>query len=93
MPLSRAKNSKLLNHAFDLKVNDGNGCGYFNGSYSEIEISQPPVVWDPDQIKQRGLNLLNFLEKRWNIQLGDDSIKLKLLHVDFLTFNVLEESA
>ena len=93
VPLSRAKNSKLLNHAFDLKVNDGNGCGYFNGSYSEIEISQPPVVWDPDQIKQRGLNLLNFLEKRWNIQLGDDSIKLKLLHVDFLTFNELEESA
>lgn len=85
VPLSRAKNSKLQNYAFDLKVNNGKGCGYFNGSYSEIEICQPPLIWDPSIIKQRGLNLLKFMEKRWNIQLGDESLKCKLLHVEFLS--------
>lgn len=92
MPLSRAKNSKLLNHAFDQRSMMEMDAAISMAPIVKLKLVSLQCVWDPNQIKQRGLNLLNF-EKRWNIQLGDDSIKLKLLHVDFLTVDVLEESA
>ena len=31
------------------------------------------------QIRERGLKLLEFMSKRWNINIGDDAQKLRLL--------------
>ncbi len=54
--------------------------GYMNGSYSEQEVAQLKD-WMPEQIKQRGLKLLEFMEKRWAIKLGDEAAKVELLGI------------
>ena len=82
LPLSRAKNSSLQNDSFPKKVNNGKGVGYYNGSVSENEVAQEPD-WSPEQIVNRGLALLKFMEARWGVALGDDEFKKKLLHVGF----------
>lgn len=84
VPLSRSKNSSLKNDGFDLKKNHGNGVGYYNGSASENEIAQYDQ-WLPSSIIQRGCDLLSFMEERWNIHIGDEKFKHKLLHVDSLS--------
>ncbi len=81
LPLSRAKNASLQNDSFELKKNSGNGVGYYNGSVSENEVAQY-AEWSFESIKNRGLELLKFMETRWQIELGDDEFKLKLLHMD-----------
>lgn len=83
VPLSRAKNSSLQNDGFDLKKNNGSGVGYYNGSAAENELAQYQE-WTPESILKRGMDLLNFMEKRWDIVLGDDEFKSNLLHLDFL---------
>ena len=83
LPLSRAKNSSLQNDSFVLKKNNGQGVGYYNGSASENEVATYPD-WNARQILNRGLDLLNFMEQRWHISLGDKAFKAKLLHVSFL---------
>lgn len=83
LPLSRAKNSSLQNDAFKLKKDNGSGVGYYNGSISENEVNKEPN-WEAENILKRGMNLLNFMEDRWNIKLGDDEFKKKLLHLEFL---------
>ena len=93
MPLSRAKNSSLQNDSFDLKKNNGNGVGFYNGSASENEISQESE-WLPETILSRGLQLLAFMEERWQIVIGDDEFKTQLLHMDSVIeqANLQEES-
>ncbi|MGQ7275355.1 DUF262 domain-containing protein [Marinobacter sp. V034] len=81
LPLSRAKNGSLQNARFPLKVNNGNGVGYYNGSVSENEVAQA-LEWSPKEIRKRGLDLLRFMERRWNIELGDEAFKERLLHLD-----------
>lgn len=81
LPLSRAKNSSLNNDNFDLKVNNNNGVGYYNGSVSENEVAQKPE-WTPYEIQKRGIELLEFLEERWDVVLGDIEFKSQLLHVN-----------
>lgn len=83
VPLSRSKNSSLQNEKFDLKKNNGNGVGYYNGSASENEISLKED-WLPEIILERGLQLLAFMEERWEIILGDEEFKIKLLHLSLL---------
>lgn len=39
--------------------------------------------WDYNTILERGLNILYFFEKRWNVDLGNDSNKKSLLFLDF----------
>ena len=72
--LSRSKNSKLQNFDFDrkkcLKNKDGKDIGYYNGSYSEIEVSKQ-TEWTPEQIKERGLLMLQFMEDRWKFRFSD----------------------
>lgn len=87
LPLSRAKNSSLRNDSFDLKKNNGAGVGYYNGSASENEIAQEDE-WLPESIHTRGLALLDFMEKRWDISLGDKLFKSKLLHSSFVVDTV-----
>lgn len=75
--LSRSKNSKLQNYDFYrkkcLKNKDGKDIGYYNGSYSEIEVSKQ-TEWTPEHIKERGLSMLNFMENRWKFKFSDWNI-------------------
>lgn len=80
LPLSRSKNSVLQNDSFLKKVNNGEGVGYYNGSVSENEVAQYQE-WTPVEILKRGLALLEFMEQRWNIKLGDFTSKCRLLHI------------
>lgn len=82
--ISSSKNSKLQNACFDYKKSHedtaGNLYGFVNGSYSEIEVSQFDD-WKPENILERGIKLLEFMEKRWNIEIED---KEELLQLQFL---------
>ena len=82
LPLSRAKNSALQNDPFDEKKNNGRGLGYYNGSISENEIAQNEI-WTFAEILKRGLGLLDFIEERWEVSLGDIQFKKKLLCLSF----------
>lgn len=78
--LSRSKNSKLQNYDFDkkkcLKNKDGKDIGYYNGSYSEIEVSKNEE-WTTDEILERGLDMLAFMEERWDFKFEDWEIDKK----------------
>lgn len=63
--LSRAKNSKLGNADFETKKKRTDSSGYFNGSYSEIEVAQYPE-WTKETIIERGKKMLAFMQQRWN---------------------------
>lgn len=90
LPLSSSINSSLQNDDFPDKKNtkrDETGKvtrnGYTNGSYSELEVADNEY-WTAENIKNRGLKLLEFMEKRWDIDMGSDEDKLALLHLSFL---------
>lgn len=86
VPLSSAKNSKLQNYCFEIKKNGENGefTGYQNGSYAEQRINKEPT-WGIKQIEERGIELLIFMAKHWEIkELEDFELQKKLL---FLTSN------
>lgn len=76
--LSQVKNSELQNNDFEFKKKHidkkGNEVGFFNGSYSEIEVASSSI-WTPDEIKNRGLKMLAFMEERWGINFEDWEIK------------------
>lgn len=82
VPISISKNSELKNREFDYKKNhinkNENKVGFFNGSYSEIEIAQFEN-WGYDEIIKRGLKLLDFLENRWGIKFESWGIDKKNL--------------
>ncbi|MDQ2946566.1 MAG: DUF1524 domain-containing protein, partial [Acidobacteriota bacterium] len=56
--------------------------GYSDGSHSEIEVSQN-ASWGPGQIRARGLQLLRFMETRWNFAFANDEEREKLLFLSF----------
>ncbi len=96
--LSAAINSSLQNDSFDAKrapklSSDGVKLrnGYSDGSHSEIEVSQCET-WGPAEIRERGLRLLRFLEKRWNIKFADDAAREQLLFLPLLDSDEEEES-
>ena len=85
--LSSAINSSLQNDAFAEKKKpkyhqDGRKLrnGYADGSHSEIEVSYCED-WGPDEIRERGIRLLRFMEKRWNIRFADDNAREELLFI------------
>jgi hypothetical protein len=87
LPLSSSINSSLQNDCFEGKkhvIYNAEGQvkrnGYMNGSYSEQEVAQLKD-WTPEQIKQRGLKLLEFMEKRGAIKIGDEAAKVELLGI------------
>ena len=86
--LSRAKNSSLSNRSFSQKRDgfDGNS-GFRAGSYSEIEVSRNEN-WTPTEILERGILMLSFMEKRWQVIVGDRSAKARALGLDFLSLAV-----
>lgn len=86
--LSKSINSSLQNDSFEDKKKpkyDKKGnkirCGYSDGSHSEIEVSQNDS-WGPKQIKDRGVHLLKFMEKRWGFSFKNDTELEKLLFLD-----------
>lgn len=87
--LSVPKNAHLQNKCFDYKkrhptvANSNEYKGYFNGSHSEIEINAYND-WTAKEILERGIKLLNFLERRWEVRLGNFEQKKKILFLDFL---------
>ncbi len=92
VPLSKPKNSSLQNKCFVDKVdNNVNSIGYRYGSYSENEISKLSN-WDANNILERGIKLLSFMEKRWNLPLGDNSSKIGILNLKFLQPNPVQST-
>ena len=86
LPLSKTKNSSFSNGCFIDKIsNENNAVGYRYGSYSENEITKYKD-WTAKEILERGLKLLDFMEKRWSIPLGSRDHK-----VDFLNLKFVEE--
>jgi len=90
LPLSRSINSSLQNDSFvDKKKPKYNERkekvrqGYSDGSHSEIEVSNYEE-WTPCSILDRGLNLLVFMENRWNLKFETEEHKKKLLFLDFI---------
>ncbi len=85
--LSKSKNSEMQNNSFESKkqYEDKKGVktGYFNGSCSEIEISLYDD-WDAQTILERGMKMLAFLGKRWNMDLGNEKDKKQVLMLEFL---------
>lgn len=84
--LAGSKNSELQNKCFEFKKKhtneSGNEVGFFNGSFSEIQVSSYDK-WTPEEIVNRGFGLLNFLEYRWYINFEDweNVTKEDLLHI------------
>ena len=85
--LSSAINSSLQNDAFAEKKKpkynrDGSKIrnGYSDGSHSEIEVSHCED-WGPDEIRERGMRLIRFMERRWDIRFADDRAREKLLFI------------
>lgn len=83
LPLSRGKNASLQNKCFTDKIDNENFVGFRYGSYSEIEISKKSS-WTPRDILDRGIKLLEFMEERWSITLGDREHKVKMLGLEFM---------
>lgn len=51
--------------------------------YANSYTLQYVEVWSKEQITERGLEMLSFMEKRWNVNLGSLDDKIKLLFLDF----------
>ncbi len=84
LPLSSAKNSSFSNKPFpEKKGNEINTIGYMYGSYSENEVVNYEN-WTAKEILDRGIKLINFMEKRWNISIGNYQEKVEFLGLGFV---------
>lgn len=79
LPLSQSINSSLQNDSFD----DKKARGYANGSHCEVEISKM-ASWDANEIYNRGIKLLEFMEKRWDFKFENRDQMDELLHIGFV---------
>lgn len=84
LPLAKPRNSSLGNKSFPEKIgNEKTRTGYRYGSYSEIEVASSSD-WNSEQILERGIKLLDFLEERWGVTIGDRDQKTRALGLEFL---------
>ena len=90
VPLSRSINSSLQNDCFEDKKKpkhsaDGKKLrqGYNDGSHSEIEIAGYEQ-WDASAILKRGMDMLRFMERRWEIKFENEEYMRDLLFLNFL---------
>lgn len=68
LPLSQSINSSLQNDSFEEKKKYRDGAiGYENGSLSEREVAKYDK-WTPKSILDRGIKMLEFLEKHWDVK-------------------------
>lgn len=87
--LSMSINASLQNDDFGtkkkVKINDAGlkiRNGYSDGTHSEIEVAQSHH-WGPEQIRERGLRLLQFMEMRWGFRFKSDDEREELLFLNF----------
>lgn len=84
LPVSHAKNASLSNKPFEEKKgSESNQVGYRYGCLSEVQVSACSE-WTAKDILRRGIYLLSFLEKRWNVKIGDASKKTDILGLKFV---------
>jgi hypothetical protein len=91
LPLSQRRNSHLSNRAFRIKCGDGGKVrGYSEGSCSEIKVSKRPD-WTPQEIVNRGLDILIFMKSRWGLDFGDRQQRLQFLGLEFMDDKLSKE--
>ncbi|MBD2243392.1 DUF262 domain-containing HNH endonuclease family protein [Nostoc sp. FACHB-888] len=84
LPLSSAKNSSFSNKSFLAKKgNEINTIGYRYGSFSENEVANYEH-WTAKEILKRGIDLLNFMEERWQFSIGNEQEKIEFLGIGFV---------
>jgi len=90
LPLSQSINSSLQNDCFEdkkrPKYNEKKEKirqGYYDGSHSEIEVAGNEI-WNPDKILERGIKMLKFMEKRWDLKFENELSMTELLFLDFM---------
>ncbi len=84
VPLSKPKNSALRNNCFDEKRGSAEQqVGYAYGCYSENEIALCRD-WNANEILNRGVRLLTFMELHWEIPLGSEQDKIRTLGLAFV---------
>lgn len=84
LPVSHAKNASLSNKGFDVKKgSEKSQVGYKYGCLSEIQVSMCDE-WNALQILRRGIHLLEFMEKRWSLKIGDADKKASVLGLSFV---------
>lgn len=76
--LAKSKNSSLQNKCFDFKKRHKGDLdedrGFYNGSYSEIQVASYNE-WTAKEIIDRGLKMLKFMEDRWGFKIDEWEIK------------------
>ncbi len=94
LALSQSVNSALQNDEYEQKKEGSNkrSRGYKNGSHSEVEVATTYNDWTPQAIKERGLHLIEFMEKRWDFKFKDYETRLKVLGLDFMSEDRPESS-
>jgi uncharacterized protein with ParB-like and HNH nuclease domain len=84
LPASKGKNSSLSNKSFnDKKGSEDNQIGYRYGCLSEIQVSMRDD-WNAKEILRRGIYLLDFMERRWNLKIGNAMKKSEILGLKFV---------
>jgi hypothetical protein len=82
--LSKPKNSSLSNKSFPEKLErTQDTVGFRYGSYSENEVASY-AEWTAENIVDRGIKMLTFLESRWNFPIGGTEAKIKALGLSFM---------
>lgn len=86
--LSSSINSALQNDSFEEKkfpklspTKEKLRNGYSDGSHSEIEVSRH-LSWGPQEIADRGLQLLQFMQRRWAFHFHDRAQTRSLLFLE-----------
>jgi predicted transport protein len=84
LPLSLSINIKLQNYSFDeKKLGKDRTRGYLNGSHSEMKVAQNNE-WTPNEILQRGLEMINFMEERYDFIVPNKADRERMLGLDFM---------
>ena len=89
LPLSMSINSSFQNDSFDDKKDGKNNrerC-YSNGCYSEMEVATYPD-WNIETIKNRGLDMLDFMAERWRFKFANESDKEKMLFLNDIEIDI-----
>lgn len=84
LPLSLSINVKLQNYSFDDKKHGLDRTrGYKNGSHSEMQVAKC-LEWTPEEILNRGLTMISFMEKRYEFVIPNKAERIKMLGLDFM---------
>lgn len=82
--VSVAKNASLSRSSFESKKKGTDKIpGFSQGSFSELRIAQN-AEWTSKEILERGIEMLEFIETRWLVNLGDREKKIDLLNLGFM---------